>query len=258
MTNILVTNDDGVDATGLLALAQVAENFGDVYIVAPKTNQSGKSQGITLNQKVEVERRAQRLFVVNGTPTDCTRLAYSEQLGFQVDWVLSGVNHGPNLSDDVLYSGTVGAAMEGRFTKHIPIAFSYCGPDEPQYSKLQAYIDRVLRVVATASWQPFVLNINFPEISTELATFRETRLHARHGVPKNSNPHSLPLGTSTSFNLPVPGADQFDDSPTDVNTIQRGQISVTPITHSQNEAGPNISKILESIEASELTEMNQR
>jgi 5'-nucleotidase len=108
---ILVTNDDGYMAGGIQMLALAAGRLGDITVVAPDREQSATSHSLTLHYPLRVRRAADNVQVVDGTPTDCVMLAIGELLGERPDFVLSGVNHGANLGDDVLYSGTVAAAM---------------------------------------------------------------------------------------------------------------------------------------------------
>ena len=124
---ILVSNDDGVQAAGIHALAKEMSNLGEVIVVAPDRNRSGASNSLTLSRPLRVNRLANGFYSVEGTPTDCVHLALTGLLDEPVDLVVSGINHGSNLGDDILYSGTVAAAMEGSNFGLSAIAVSMVG-----------------------------------------------------------------------------------------------------------------------------------
>ncbi|MFQ5746454.1 MAG: 5'/3'-nucleotidase SurE [Gemmatimonadota bacterium] len=123
----LCTNDDGIHAAGLALLSEVAAGFGDVQIVAPDRQQSASSHSLTLHRPLRATRAGKGRTVIDGTPTDCVLIALNQLLPDPPDFVLSGVNHGPNMGEDVLYSGTVAAAMEGTILGIPSIAFSFAG-----------------------------------------------------------------------------------------------------------------------------------
>ncbi|HSE67881.1 MAG TPA: 5'/3'-nucleotidase SurE, partial [Gemmatimonadales bacterium] len=136
--NILVSNDDGILAPGLGVLAEACQTVGTVTVVAPDREQSGTSHSLTMHRPVRPARRPDGAFQVDGTPTDCVLLALGALLADRPDFVFSGVNHGPNMGEDVLYSGTVAAAMEA-VTLGVPgIAISYAGPTS-DLTTLQSY-----------------------------------------------------------------------------------------------------------------------
>src|ERR1043165_6758767 len=126
---LLVTNDDGILAHGLECLVAAAEPLGEVWVVAPDREQSAMSHSLTLHHPVRPVRRGERRWQVDGTPTDCVMLAVEALLADRPDFVLSGINHGQNMGEDVLYSGTVAAAMEGLALGVPSIAFSFAGGD---------------------------------------------------------------------------------------------------------------------------------
>ena len=124
---ILISNDDGYQAQGIRLLADSLKELAEVTVVAPDRNCSGASNSLTLERPLRVEQAEPNVYFVNGTPTDCVHLAITGLLGDEPDMVISGVNHGANLGDDVLYSGTVAAAMEGRFLGLATMAVSLAG-----------------------------------------------------------------------------------------------------------------------------------
>ncbi|HMV30756.1 MAG: 5'/3'-nucleotidase SurE [Gemmatimonadales bacterium] len=164
--HILVSNDDGILAPGLALLADVCQSVGQVTVVAPDREQSGTSHSLTMHRPLRPARRPDGSFQVDGTPTDCVLLALGELLTERPSFVFSGVNHGPNMGEDVLYSGTVAAAMEG-VTLGVPsVAISFAGPAS-DLETLQSYrslladlVRRITRVEAFPA--AALLNINLP------------------------------------------------------------------------------------------------
>jgi 5'-nucleotidase len=164
--NILVSNDDGILAPGLALLAEVCQSVGAVTIVAPDREQSGTSHSLTMHRPVRPARRPDGAWQVDGTPTDCVLLALGTLMPEKPDFVFSGINHGPNMGEDVLYSGTVSAAMEG-VTLGVPsVAVSFAGPSndvETLHSYREVLTRLVRRIVAVDAFPPnTVLNINLP------------------------------------------------------------------------------------------------
>src|SRR3954468_11041394 len=162
----LVTNDDGILAHGIECLVEAAEPLGDVHVVAPDREQSATSHSLTLHHPLRPVRRAERRWQVDGTPTDCVMLAVEALLPERPDFVLSGVNHGQNLGEDVLYSGTVAAAMEGLALGVPSIAFSFAGGDlRADKAMLDQQVDLITQLLRHfTSAAPFpsgtLLNVN--------------------------------------------------------------------------------------------------
>jgi 5''/3''-nucleotidase SurE len=169
--NILVSNDDGILAPGLGVLAEACQTVGTVTVVAPDREQSGTSHSLTMHRPVRPARRPDGAFQVDGTPTDCVLLALGALLTERPDFVFSGVNHGPNMGEDVLYSGTVAAAMEA-VTLGVPgIAISYAGPTS-DLTTLQSYRDLLARLIGRIVRvkdfpKETLLNINLPPIAAD-------------------------------------------------------------------------------------------
>ena len=173
--NILLTNDDGWDAPGIQALASVASQFGTVWIVGPEQHVSGASHQLTWEGPIRLAAKSPRVFSVEGFPTDCVRIAFS-QLGIDFDWVLSGINNGGNLGTDIYMSGTVAAAREAAMLGCHAIALSQHRKRfaEPAFDWLPAKVmaRRVLEQVLKPAHEysdPFTRNINFPDVSLEQA-----------------------------------------------------------------------------------------
>ena len=230
MLSILISNDDGVHAPGIAALADALGPLGRVTVVAPERNRSGASNSLTLDVPVRVTRLENGFYSVNGTPTDCVHLAITGLLDEAPDLVVSGINKGANLGDDVLYSGTVAAAMEGRFLGRPAIAVSLCAA-EPRHYATAARIARMLVEGLESAHFPrdTLLNVNVPDLAwAELAGMRATRLGSRHRAERTvraSDPRGLPV-----YWIGEPGAAADAGEGTDFAAIRAGAASVTPIT----------------------------
>jgi 5'-nucleotidase len=179
---ILVTNDDGYLAAGIETLADAAAELGEVTVVAPDREQSATSHSLTLHYPLRVRRARSGVQVVDGTPTDCVMLAVGELLEDRPDFVLSGINHGANLGDDVLYSGTVAAAMEATILGIPAIAVSHAARDHDQIGDWAGVLAQLLKQLMTRSEFPkeTLLNVNLPAVRPdEVAGVRVTTLGRR-------------------------------------------------------------------------------
>jgi 5'-nucleotidase len=163
---ILLSNDDGISARGLAVLGEVCAGLGEVTVVAPDREQSGTSHSLTLHRPLHATRRADGAYQVDGTPTDCVLLALGELMTEEPDFVISGINHGQNMGEDVFYSGTVAAAMEGLVAGIPSIAISYAGSDVEQLDTHKAVLGRLLGQITAVRDFPreTLLNINLPGI----------------------------------------------------------------------------------------------
>src|SRR5512134_3280664 len=166
---ILVTNDDGYLAQGIQVLSDAARILGDVHVVAPDREQSATSHSLTLHYPLRVRAMSDNVLVVDGTPTDCVVLGLGELLPEKPDFVLSGVNHGANLGDDVLYSGTVAAAMEATILGIPAIAISYTGKDHDSLADWDRVISDLLQQLMKRADFPAetLLNVNLPPVRPE-------------------------------------------------------------------------------------------
>jgi len=224
---ILISNDDGYQSVGIQCLAQALSEIAEVYVVAPDRDRSGASNSLTLDAPIRATRAENGFIRVDGTPTDCVHLAITGLLGEEPDMVVSGINAGANLGDDVLYSGTVAAAMEGRFLGLPALAVSLVG---------QEHYDTAARVVkfliARLNEDPLpadtILNVNVPDLPWEqLAGFEATRLGHRHKaepVIKNTDPRGR-----TIYWVGPPGTEQDAGPGTDFHAIRHNFVSITPI-----------------------------
>ncbi len=223
---ILVTNDDGVHAPGLAALASALDELGDVYVVAPDREQSAVGHALTLHRPLRVTTVGERRFSVNGTPSDCVNLAVLGLLPERPVLVAAGINHGSNLGDDVTYSGTVSAAMEGTLLGVPSMAVSQSDPETGTLEGAQAVAKLVAsRVLVEGLPGKTLLNINVP--AGPLAGIRITRLGHRvyqEKVVRETDPRGLPyywIGAGP----PV----WSDDEASDIAAVHRGMASVTPL-----------------------------
>ncbi|HLA74283.1 MAG TPA: 5'/3'-nucleotidase SurE [Gammaproteobacteria bacterium] len=224
---ILISNDDGYQSAGIQCLAQSLSEIAQVTVVAPDRDRSGASNSLTLDAPIRATRMDNGFIRVDGTPTDCVHLAITGLLDEQPDMVVSGINAGANLGDDVLYSGTVAAAMEGRFLGFPALAVSLVGQ---QHYATAAKVVRYL--IGNLQTDPLpadtILNINVPDVPWEaIAGFEATRLGHRHKaepVIANTDPRGR-----TIYWVGPPGAEQDAGPGTDFHAIRNNYVSVTPI-----------------------------
>jgi len=228
---ILISNDDGYRAEGLVALYEVLKTVADVEVVAPEHNNSAKSNALTLNAPLYVHRADNGFRYVNGTPADCVHIALTGLLGYRPDLVVSGINNGANMGDDTLYSGTVGAAMEGYLFGVPAIAFSQT---EKGWRHIGAAAhkarDIVLHMKAQAliGPQPWLLNVNIPNAPLEaIGTPQLCRLGRRHAAEKvitQINPRG-----ETMYWIGSAGPALDDGEGTDFHAVRQGHIAITPL-----------------------------
>ena len=225
---ILVSNDDGVHADGIRVLSEALSALADVVVVAPDRNHSGASHSLTLENPLRVESMAHNGFIaVKGTPTDCVHLAVNELLKPPPDMVVSGINHGANLGDDVIYSGTVAAATEGRHLGLPAMAVSLVGSQH--FASAAHY---ACRLVQGLMRRPLpadqILNVNVPDLPlAQIKGIRVTRLGCRHpaeAVIVEQDPRGRPI-----YWIGPPGATQDAGEDTDFAAIEAGFVSITPL-----------------------------
>ncbi|BCX81803.1 5'-nucleotidase [Methylomarinovum caldicuralii] len=227
--HILISNDDGYTAEGLVRLARALSTHGRVTVVAPDRNRSGASNSLTLDRPLRVARMDNGFYRVDGTPTDCVHLAITGLLDEEPDMVFAGINHGANLGDDVLYSGTVAAATEGRFLGLPAIAVSLTGEDPRHFDTAVAV---ALRLFEQVRRHPLpadtILNVNVPDLPlAQIQGFRATRLGQRHKaepVIQDTDPRGRPI-----YWVGPAGPEQDAGPGTDFHAIRQGCVSVTPL-----------------------------
>jgi len=255
MMKILICNDDGYQAPGIIALHQALSELAEVEVVAPEQNNSAKSNALTLHTPLYVQRADNGFRYVNGTPADCVHIALTGLLGYRPDLVISGINNGANMGDDTIYSGTVGAAMEGYLFGVPAIAFSQV---ERGWAHLDAAAECARELVqslessimalsqqaqagrvgaadpASASGhagqplRPWLLNVNLPNLAREqIKGFKVARLGRRHAaepVIQQLNPRG-----ETMYWIGAAGAAMDDSEGTDFHATGAGYASLTPL-----------------------------
>jgi 5'-nucleotidase len=233
---ILISNDDGYQAPGIVALHDALKALAgvEVEVVAPEHNNSAKSNALTLHSPLYVHTAANGFRYVNGTPADCVHIALTGLLGYRPDLVVSGINNGANMGDDTIYSGTVGAAMEGYLFGIPAIAFS-------QTEKGWAHLDGAAQMAAglvmqmlpslqsgTGHGSPWLLNVNIPNRPVqEILGFKVARLGRRHAaeqVISQTNPRG-----DTMYWIGGAGAAKDDADGTDFHATRQGYATITPL-----------------------------
>lgn len=226
---VLISNDDGVFAPGINLLARELSTFADIEVVAPDRNRSGSSNSLTLSQPIKVKKLENGFYSVEGTPTDCVHLAVTGFIDSKFDMVVSGINDGANLGDDILYSGTVAAAMEGRYLGLPALAISMVG-DNIKHYETAAIIAKQLAMKLNTHRLPSqtIFNINVPDVPIEkIKGLQVTRLGTRHGaepVVKDKDPRGRPI-----YWIGLPGAEADAGPGTDFYAISEGYVSITPL-----------------------------
>ncbi len=245
---ILICNDDGYQAPGINALYQALADLGQVEVVAPEQNNSAKSNALTLHTPLYVHRADNGFRYVNGTPADCVHIALTGLLGYRPDLVVSGINNGANMGDDTIYSGTVGAAMEGYLFGVPAIAFSQV---ERGWAHLEAAAERARELVQTLEpsimalsqqaqartgpaghagqvLKPWLLNVNLPNLPREqIKGFKVVRLGRRHAaepVIQQLNPRG-----ETMYWIGAAGPAMDDSEGTDFHATSAGYAALTPL-----------------------------
>ncbi len=223
----LLSNDDGYQAPGINELAHTLSTIGEVVIVAPEENKSASSSSLTLKNPLTITEYKENIYFINGTPTDCVHIALSGFLKFKPDMVISGINDGPNMGDDTIYSGTVAAAMEGYLLDIPSLAISMSQYDPKHYSTAgQVVLDLIPKIKNLQ--QSILLNINVPDIPyNELKGTEITRLGKRHKAepiihhPNQNDKLMYWVGAAGEPNDGGPGTDFF--------AIKNEKVSISPI-----------------------------
>lgn len=226
---ILISNDDGYQSPGIEVLAAALGKFAAVTVIAPDRDRSGASNSLTLENPIRARNHQNGFISVNGTPTDCVHVAITGLLDDEPDMVVAGINNGSNMGDDVLYSGTVAAATEGRFLGLPAMAISI-DSFSPQHldSAARAAVQLVRRLSDPALNREMILNVNVPDLPwDQIRGYRATRLGHRHKaepVCRESDPRGNPI-----YWVGPPGAEQDAGAGTDFHAVRNGYISVTPL-----------------------------
>lgn len=229
MIRVLLSNDDGAHAYGLKTLVSLLKDFAHLDVIAPDRNRSGASSSLTLNTPLHIKHLDNGFISVEGTPTDCVHLALTGLLKILPDMVISGINAGSNLGDDVWYSGTVAAAMEGRFLGCPSLAISLVGS---QYQHFDTAAQVAFELMQHLFRDPLpartILNVNVPDLLyVELEGFEITRLGTRHRsepIIEQTDPRGNPI-----YWVGPAGAGQDSCPGTDFHAIAHRKVSITPL-----------------------------
>ena len=244
---ILVSNDDGYLATGINVLTDALQAVADVVVVAPDRNRSAASNSLTVHSPLRVNKIAENRYSVDGTPSDCVHLALTGFLDHEPDLVVSGINHGATLGDDVIYSGTVAAAMEGRFLGLPAIAVSLAGSGPLRHfdTAARVVVDMVQKLEHAAFSADVTLNVNVPDVPFEaLRGVRAARLGFRHKsepIVREKDPHGR-----TIFWVGPAGRGADAGEGTDFHAVDNGAVAVTPlkVDLTRHDSLPQISEWL--------------
>ncbi len=223
---ILLSNDDGVQAKGLQILAETLSDIAEIIVVAPDRNRSGASNSLTLEVPLRVRACQPNWFSVQGTPTDCVHFALNAHLDTLPDLVITGINHGANLGDDVVYSGTVAAAMEGALFGVPSLAVSLVGMTH--FETAAALVRDFVLNMMNRPWPSLLLNLNVPDVPlSQVVGVDVARLGARHRSPAmiaQTDPRGEPI-----YWFGPQGACREDSTDTDFASIDRHFAVLTPI-----------------------------
>lgn len=226
---ILLTNDDGISAAGLGALERAASKLGEVWVVAPSREQSGVSSALSLHDPLRIQEAGERRFAITGTPADCAYMALQHILPERPALCISGVNHGANLGDDVLYSGTVAAAIEATlsFVPSVAVSLAAWGKGLDYDVAAEVAVDMGKKVLERGLPRDALLNLNIPRdasFDTERVITKLGRRDYERVVTEKHDPRGKPYYWIGGAQL------DFDDLPgSDCNAVAAGKVSITPV-----------------------------
>lgn len=237
MLKILISNDDGVLANGINILVNELKKIPNIHldVIAPSKNASGTSNSITLENPLKPQQLENGFWYINGTPTDCIKLGLSNFFGYTHDLVISGINHGENIGDDIIYSGTVGAATEGRYLAYPPIAISSVGSDIPNLKKSAIIASNLIKKIIANPLKhntnsPYILNVNVPK------DLQDPNLESNYHITQQGVRHFAPTlpATQDPRGVPIhwlgPSGKQYSCEPkTDFYAIKNNKVSITPL-----------------------------
>ena len=230
---ILVTNDDGINAPGLRVLERVARQLSsDVWVVAPETNQSGASHSLTMHRPLRIRKLSRRRFAVDGTPTDCVLLALQIVVkNGPVDLVLSGVNHGGNLGEDVTYSGTIAAAMEATLFNVPAFALSQCcrNGHPVNWGTAEEHASKIIDRLFTDDWpKDLLININFPDCAPSAISGYQVTTQGKRKLGDELLERIDPRGQPYVW---IGGlrSDDVQQAGTDLQAVAENYVSITPV-----------------------------
>ncbi|MGB2698623.1 MAG: 5'/3'-nucleotidase SurE [Candidatus Zixiibacteriota bacterium] len=225
---VLLTNDDGIEAQGLLALKKELSRIAEVWVMAPEGEQSAISHSLTLNRPLEVKKVSKRTYSIKGTPTDAVMLGVYGILKKKPDMVISGINHGPNLGDDVTYSGTVAGAMEGLLMGIPSIAVSVLTLDSSYFTRGAEFIKRLVSFVHKNGLpENILLNVNLPAKKGKMDEYEITRLGKKR--KRKVELKKINSRNRSFWWIGKENTSWFQTVGTDFSAVKRGKVSITPI-----------------------------
>ncbi len=227
--HLLLSNDDGIHSVGLKVLAEALAPLGKITVVAPNRDHSASSNSLTLETPIRAYSIAENWYSVEGTPTDCVHLAITGLIEDEPDIVVAGINLGANLGDDVIYSGTVAAAMEGRFLGLPAVAISVTSRQPHDWQACAVVSHEIIsRLIEIQLPKDLIINVNIPDVSKqEIKGMKTTRLGSRHKaepVIKSSDPRGKPI-----YWVGAAGPEQDAGPGTDFHAIKNSYVSVSPL-----------------------------
>ena len=225
--NILLTNDDGYDASGITELYKSLSIDHNVYLIAPQENCSGMSAAISLRKEIEVKELSKNIFSVSGTPADCSYLGLLSVIPEKIEMIVSGINLGANLGEDIFYSGTVGAAIAGRRLDYVPVAFSVTAFNPKNLAFISEQASLITKQVSKLpNNKDLLVNVNFPDLSSEQVMGTKITKLAKRGVP--DTPDFLrSLESSKFYSFGPSGKILPGQFQTDIQAIEENYISIT-------------------------------
>ncbi len=243
---VLVSNDDGINAPGLKLLEKVlAPLVGEIWVVAPETEQSATSHSLTLRRPLRIRNVSEHRFAIDGTPTDCVLMGVNEIMkDTPPDLILSGINRGGNLGEDVTYSGTVAAAMEGTLLGVLSIAFSqvYTDGHPVKWATAEKWTGKVLKKLTAELWPTGVLiNVNFPDVSAAKVAGIEITRQGRRKIGSDLVSGTDPRGEPYYW-IGAQRREEHYRKGNDLEAINRASVSVTPLTMDLTH-GPTLKKM---------------
>ena len=224
---ILISNDDGYQAEGIKTLTQYLSQDHEVIVVAPNENKSAASSSLTLNRPLQPIKVDDNIYSIDATPSDCVHLALCGFLTEKIDLVVTGINFGPNLGDDVIYSGTVAGAIEGRFLGLPSIAISLASWDGSNFKTAGKIAQKVVNIIHTSQLShDTVLNVNVPDVPYEdIQGFQTTRLGKRHMSEESIKDKD----DSSLYWIGENGKEADNGVGTDFHAIANNYVSITPL-----------------------------
>ena len=225
--NILLTNDDGYEASGITKLYGSLSKEHNVYLIAPKENCSGMSAAISLRKEIEVKEISKNIFSVDGTPADCSYLGLLSVIPDSIEMIVSGINLGANLGEDIFYSGTVGAAISGRRLNYVPVAFSVTSFNPKNLSFISEQAKFIVnQVTKLPNDKNLLVNVNFPDLSSSKLNGTKLCVIGKRGIPDTPD-FIRSINSSKFYSFGPSGKLLPNQVDTDIQAIEDNFISIS-------------------------------